>query len=88
MSGRVVIVEIIRQVGFYTFSVDDEVALLDEFADPVEAHVYGFLSLLIDSAIGNSNCTHVFRIHGGGLFRVAHFFKGDSNLLCLLEVFK
>ena len=51
MSRQVMFCVIIFQIGYAWLPVDEELALAGAVADPAEAHVDGFGSLLFDGVI-------------------------------------
>jgi hypothetical protein len=71
--------EVVGHVGRAAFPVDDELALADADADPVEAHVNGFGALLSDGVIGNTHGTLIVGLDGCGGLGMAQFGKGGAE---------
>jgi hypothetical protein len=80
--------EVIGQIGFYGFPVDDDLSLVNPVADPVETHVYGFGSALLNSIVGYAFSAFVVCLDGCGRLWIAEFFEGDADaagILCDVE---
>ena len=68
--------EIVSKVGFASAPVDVELVLVDSVLDPVESHVHGFGSALLDGVVGYAVCDGVIGAHGGWWLGMPHVFKG------------
>ena len=88
VGGRMVLGVVITKVGFARGPVDFELALANSVLDPVEAHVDGFGSLLLDGAVCEAHCSGVVHLHGCGRLRVSEFNQGSANWESLLAVEK
>ena len=53
--------------------IDEELIVGDTVADPVEAHVDGFGSALLDGVVGESNCNFIVGLDGSCRLGMAHF---------------
>ena len=78
--------EVVGQVGGSAFPVDDELALADAVADPVEAQVNGFGALLLDGVIGDAHSTFIVSLDGCGWLGVAKLSKGGAQHGCILSI--
>jgi hypothetical protein len=86
MSQRVVLSELISQVGSALLPMDTEVALADTVADPVKAHINCAGSVLFDGVIGDAVGHNIVSLHGSHWLRIAHFSKGIADWACFLAV--
>ena len=64
--------EVVGQIVSPAAPVNDELALVDAIADPVETHVHGFGSALFDSAVRDASSTGVVGLDWCGWLRMAH----------------
>jgi hypothetical protein len=66
--------------------VDEELALADAVADPIEANVDGFGAPLFDGIIGNACSTFIVSLDGCGWLGVAKLSKGGAQHVCILSI--
>jgi hypothetical protein len=52
MGQCMMLCEVVVQISFSGLPVDDELELFDLVMDPVETHVHGFVSALLNSFVG------------------------------------
>ena len=84
MGGRVVLGEIIIQVGGYFFPVDDEISLAGAVAQPVKSHVNGLGASLLHIFVGDAARALIFCLEGFRRLWVSHFFEGNPDGLRVL----
>ncbi len=65
--------EIVSIVFAASAPVDKEFSISNAIANPIEAHVDGFGSTLLDSAISNARGTGIIGLDGGCRLWMAHF---------------
>jgi hypothetical protein len=70
--------EVVSHVGGAAFPVDNELALADAVADPVEAHVNGFGAFLSDGVIGDAHGILVVGLDGRGRLGMAQLSEGGA----------
>ena len=88
MAGRMVFGVVVSFVDAARAPVDDELALFDSVADPVETHVNGAGALLLDVLIGNATGGRVIGEDGSGILWVPHFDEDGSENEAFLGVGK
>jgi hypothetical protein len=88
VSGCVVLGHIVCEVSSSRAPVDMELALVDTVFEPVEAHVNGFGSLLLDSAGEDALCYFVVSLEGCCWLLVAKVFQGSPDGTCILGLGK
>ena len=71
--------EVICQVVDPSSPVNDELALIDAVADPVEPHVDRFGAALLDSVVDDARSARVVGLNGSRWLRMTHFFKNVSK---------
>jgi hypothetical protein len=54
MGRRMMLGEVVGLIGFTWLPVDDELALVNSVADPIETHVHGFGAALFDRIVGDA----------------------------------
>ena len=60
VMGRIVVLgELVTKVSAAGFPINETLASPGAVLDPIEAHVYGFGSFLVDCAIGEAFCGRV-----------------------------
>lgn len=71
MSQRMVLGEVVGKVGCSRFPVDGVLASLDTITKPVESHVDGFGTTLLDGVVEDASGIGVVYGDGGGWLNVA-----------------
>jgi hypothetical protein len=79
MGRRMVFGEVVGLVQDAFAPIDVELLLAHAVADPVEAHVDGFGSLLLDSVIGDARRSAIIGLQGRWRLGMPEFFKGDPD---------
>jgi hypothetical protein len=82
-SGTVVLIgamfgKVVSSVGDAVAPVDNELALRDAVADPIETHVHGFGPSLFDRVVGNAGGSAVVGDDGGRWLGMSEFFESDA----------
>ena len=84
MSGRVVLGEIITQVGGSFLPVVDEVSLAGVVAHPVKSHVNDLGASLLHFGVGNAAGALIVCLDWSRRLWVAHLFKVNPDGLVVL----
>jgi hypothetical protein len=77
MGRRIMLGEVVGLIGLFQFSVDDDLALVNPVADPVETHVHGF--------IGDAFSEFVVGLDGCGWLGMTEFFEVDAEAAGILR---
>ena len=85
MCGRVVLGEVVSQVGAARGPEEVVLALFDSVLEPVEAHVYGFGAALLDSVREDAVSDCIVCFEGSGWLGMAKFNEGLSDGASILS---
>jgi hypothetical protein len=85
MGRRMMLGEVVGLIGFFRLSVDNELALVNPVADPVETHVHGFGSALLDRVVGDAFSAFVVGLDGCGRLWMTEFLEGDAEAAGILR---
>ena len=78
--GRAVVLrEVIAHVDLARAPINVELTLLDAVADPVEAHIHGFGSTLLDVVVADSGGARIVNLDRGGWLGPAQFLEGRAD---------
>jgi hypothetical protein len=88
MCGRMMLGEIVCQICEAGSPVNNKLFLLDAVFNPVETHVNGFRTSLLDGFVGNSGGTSVIGLNRGRWLNVAKFVESDPESGSVLGVVK
>ena len=76
---RVMFGEVVGEIVGAAAPVDDELALADAVADPVETHVDGLGAALFDGVVYDPGGAVVVYLKGSGGLRMAHVVEGSAE---------
>jgi hypothetical protein len=81
-SGTVVLIgvmfgKVVGSVGDAAAPIDNELALADAVADPIETHVHGFGPFLFDRVVGNAGGSAVVGDDRGRWLEMSELFESD-----------
>jgi hypothetical protein len=79
VGWRVVFGVVVGKIVCSLSPMDEELALADSVADPVEAHIHGFGSSLFDCFVADSGGTGVVGLDGSGWLWMAHVVEDGSE---------
>jgi hypothetical protein len=88
MGGRLMLGEIVGQIREAGLPVNDKLFLLDAVFNPVETHVNGFRTALLDGFVGNTRGTGVIGLDGCRWLSVAKFVESDPESGSVLGIVK
>jgi hypothetical protein len=71
--------EVVGLIGFSGLPVDDELALFNLVAHPVEMHVHGSGLAFLNCDVGNAFSAFIVCLYGGGRLRMTKFFECDTD---------
>ena len=71
MRGRVVFRVVVGKILGALAPMDEEMALADTIAYPIEAHIHGFGAALFDGVIYDTCCTGIVRLNRRWRLRMA-----------------
>lgn len=78
--------EVISHVGFARSPAYFKLVLLDAIIDPVEMHVHGFATPLLDTVVGNAHGSAIVCDHWCWLLLVSKFLQNDLYWYRLLSI--
>ena len=79
MLARVCFGEEVREIGAAWLPFNVEMALADAVTDPVETHVHGLATLLLDCVVSNGDSTLIVAGDQCGWLGIAHFEESFSK---------
>jgi hypothetical protein len=79
MGWGIVLGEVIGEIIFTGMPMNNELALLDSIAYPIEAHVDCFGPALFDCFVGNASGTCIFGLDWCGCLRMTHFLECNAE---------
>ena len=86
VRGRVVFGVIVGKILGAFAPVDEEMALADTIAYPIEAHIHGFGASLFDCVVANAGGACIVGLDGSGWLWVSHVVEDCSEHGSLLSV--
>jgi hypothetical protein len=85
MGRWMMLSEVIDQIGYSGFPVDNDLSLVNPIADPLETHVHDFGSALLNSIDGYAFSIFVVCLDGSGRLRMTDFFGCDADTAGILR---
>ncbi len=79
VSATVVLTLIVCKILFPGEIFDVKFPFYHSISNPEESHFHGPGMLPFHGVVGDSNCSGIIAIYGGGGLRVAHYFKRKSK---------
>jgi hypothetical protein len=79
MGRRMMLGEVVSLIVYSWLSVDDELTSVNPVADPVETHVHGFGSALLDRVVGDAFSAFVACLGGCVRLWMTELFEGGAE---------